>query len=125
MLRRRRIGIHNAHSRAVFKRRNEIIEQAIGLSDLVVHMHQDGSVERIGWQPRIVRLTKADHHVLQSESAHSTAQALQIFRYDIFCDDAAAGTDDRRPPYDVLAAARANVSHGHPEFDPEQAHELV
>jgi hypothetical protein len=47
-------------------------------------MHQDGSVERIGWQPRIVRLTKADHHVLQSESAHSTAQALQIFRYDIY-----------------------------------------
>jgi len=72
-----------------------------------------------------VRLTKADHHVLQSESAHSTAQVPQIFRYDIFCDDAAMGTDDRRQPYDVIATSCANVSDGHPGFDPEQAHELA
>jgi hypothetical protein len=72
-----------------------------------------------------VWLTEADHYVLQSESVHSTAQALQIFRYDIFCDDAATGTNDRRQPYDVIAAARANVGDGHPGFDPEQAHELA
>ena len=125
MLGCRRVGIDNAHSRVRLERGNEIVEQAIGLGDLVIHVHQDGNVEGINWQSRIVWLTEADHHVLQSESAHSTAQALQIFRYDIFCDDAAAGTDDRRQPYDVIAAARANVSHGHPEFDPEQAHELV
>jgi hypothetical protein len=57
--------------------------------------------------------------------SHSTAQTPQIFRYDIFCDDAATGTDDRRQPYDVIAAARANVSDDHPGFDPEQAHELA
>src|SRR5215469_3122252 len=125
MLGRRRVGIDNAHSRARLKRGNEIVEQAIGLGDLVIHVHQDGNVERTSWQPRIVWLTKTDHHVLQSESAHSTAQALQIFRYDIFCDDAATGTDDRRQPYDVIAAACAYVSDSHLGFDAEQAHELT
>src|SRR5215472_13499474 len=125
MLERRRVGIDNAHSRARLERGNEIVEQAIGLGDLVIHVHQDGNVERISWQPRIVWLTEADHHVLQSEVAYSTAQSPQIFRYDIFCDDAATGTDDRRQPYDVITAARTNVSDGHPGFDPEQAHELA
>src|SRR4029453_9628974 len=52
-----------------------------------------------------------------------TAQAAQIFGYDILCDDAAVGTDDRRQPYDVIAAACANIGDGHPGFDAEQTHE--
>jgi hypothetical protein len=75
--------------------------------------------ERISRQPRIVRLTEADYHVLQAEVAHPIAQTLQIFWYDIFCDDAAAGTDDRGQPYDVIAAACANVHDSHPGFDAE------
>ena len=102
MFRRRPVGVYNTDTRARLERGNEIVEQAVGLGDLVIHVHQDGNVERISWQPRIVWLTKTDHHVLQSESAHSTAQALQIFRYDIFCDDTATGTDDRRQPYYVI-----------------------
>src|SRR5215471_3389650 len=125
MLGRRRVGIDYAHSRARLERGNEIVEQAIGLGDLVIHVHQDGNVEGINWQSRIVWFTEADHHVLQSESAHSTAQAPQIFRYDIFCNDAATGTYDRRQPYDVIAAACANVSDGHLGFDAKQAHELT
>ena len=77
------------------------------------------------WQPRIVRLTQADYDVLQSEIAHPTAQAAQIFGHDIFCDDAAVGSDDRRQPYDVIAAARADVRDGHAGFDAEQTHELA
>jgi hypothetical protein len=52
-------------------------------------------------------LTKADHNVLQSEIAHPLAQALQILGYDVFCDYAALGSDDRREPYDVVTATRA------------------
>ena len=78
-----------------------------------------------GWQLRIVRLTAADHNVLQSEIAHPLAQASQIFGHDIFCDDAAVGSDDRRQPYDVVAAARADVRDCHPGFDAEQTHELA
>ena len=125
MLRRRPVGVDNADMRVRLKRGNEIVEQAIGLSDLVVHVHQNCNVERINRQPRIVRLTEADYNVSQSEVAHPTAQAPQIFGYDIFCDDAAVGTDDRGQPYDVIAAARANVRDGHSGFDAEQTHELA
>ena len=78
MLGRRGVGIDNAHSRARLERGNEIVEQAIGLSDLVIHVHQDGSVERISRQPRIVWLTEADHYVLQSEIALDCANSANI-----------------------------------------------
>jgi hypothetical protein len=72
-----------------------------------------------------VWLTETDYNVLQSQIAHPTAQALQIFRYNIFCNDAAVGANDRGQPYHVVAAARANVRNGHPGFDAEQTHELA
>ena len=103
MLGRRPVGVDNADTRTRLKRGNEIVEQAVGLGDLVIHVHQNCNVEQIGWQPRIVRLTEADYNVLQSEVAHPTAQAPQIFGHDIFCYDAAVGTDDRGQPYDVIA----------------------
>ena len=87
MLGRRPVGVDNADTRARLKRGNEIVEQAVGLGDLVIHVHQNCNVERIGWQPWIVRLAEADHNVSQSEVAHTTAQPPQIFGYDIFCDD--------------------------------------
>jgi hypothetical protein len=51
-------------------------------------------------------------------------QALQIFSYHIFCDDAAVGANDRGQPHNVIAAARTNVRDCHPGFDAKQAHEL-
>ena len=79
----------------------------------------------LSWQLRIVRLTKADHNVLQSEIAHPLAQALQILGHDVFCDDAAVGSDNRRQPYDVVAATGADVRDCHPGFYSEQTHELA
>ena len=125
MLGGRPVGIDNADTRARLKCGNEIVEQAVGLGDFVIHVHQNCNVERIGWQPWIVRLAEADHNVLQSEVAHPTAQLPQIFGYDIYCYDAAVRTDDRGQPYDVIAAARANVRDCHPGFDAEQTHELL
>jgi hypothetical protein len=49
------------------------------------------------------------NNVLQSEIAHPTAQAPQIFRYNIFCNDAAVRADDRGQPHNVIAAARIDV----------------
>jgi hypothetical protein len=72
-----------------------------------------------------VRLTKADHNVLQSEIAHPLSQALQILGHDVFCDDAAVGSDNRRQPYDVIAATRADVRDCHARFDAKQTHELA
>ena len=57
MLGRRPVGVDNADTRARLKRGNEIVEQAVGLGDFVIHVHQNCNVERIGWQPWIVRLS--------------------------------------------------------------------
>jgi hypothetical protein len=47
VLQRRPIGVDNADARAKLERRDQILEQTIGLGDLVVHVYQDRSVERI------------------------------------------------------------------------------
>src|SRR5262249_30770658 len=122
---RRGVSVDNADTRVRLKRGNEIVEQAVGLGDFVIHVHQNCDVERIGWQPWIVRLAEADHNVSQSEVAHPTAQAPQILGYDIFSYDSAVGTHDRGQPYDVIAAACANIRDGHPRFDAEPTHELA
>ena len=98
-------GVDNADARFRLERGDEIVEQGVRLCDLVIHVHQNRNVDRNSWQLRIVRLTKANHNVLQSEIAHPLAQALQILGYDVFCDDATLGSDDRREPYDVDLAA--------------------
>src|SRR5262249_56036177 len=67
----------------------------------------------------------ADCKVGEGEVGETRAQVPEIFGYHIFCHDPAAGTDDRGQPYDVIAAARANVRDGHPGFDAEQTHELT
>ena len=46
-------------------------------------------------------------------------------RHNIFCDNAAVGADDPGQPYDVIAAARADVGDSHPGFDAKQTHELA
>src|SRR5262249_5644634 len=45
VLGRRRVGVDNADTRARLKRGNEIVEQTVGLGDLVIHVHQDCNVE--------------------------------------------------------------------------------
>jgi len=125
MLGRRGVTVDNAQARARFERRDKIVEQAVWLGDIVIHMHHDRKVERTSWQPWIVRLIEADCNVLQSEIAHAPAQAPQIRGYDILCDDAAAGADDRGQPYNVIAAPRADVRDSHSGFDPEQTDELA
>src|SRR5262249_57538999 len=59
---RRGVSVDNADTRVRLKRGNEIVEQAVGLGDFVIHVHQNCDVERIGWQPWIVRLAEADHN---------------------------------------------------------------
>jgi hypothetical protein len=118
-------GINNADARFRLERGDEIVKQGVRLFDLVIHVHQNRNVNRLSWQLRIVWLTKADHNVLQSEIAHPLAQALQILGHDVFCDDAAVGSDNRRQPYDVVAAACADVRDYHPGFYAEQTHELA
>ena len=57
---RRPVGVDNADTRTSLKRGNEIVEQAVGLGDFVIHVYQNCNVDRIGWQPWIVRLTEVD-----------------------------------------------------------------
>src|ERR1700737_3388764 len=125
MLGRRSEGVDDPDARVRLERGDQVVEQGIRPCDLVIHVHHNRNVDRISWQPRVVRLTAADCHVLQSEIAHPVEQAPQIVGHDIFCDDAAFGSDDRRGRADVLSAARADVRNCHPGFDAEQTHELA
>jgi len=125
MLGRRSEGVDDPDARVRLERGDQVVEQGIRPCDLVIHVHHNRNVDRISWQPRVVRLTAADCHVLQSEIAHPVEQAPQIVGHDIFCDDAAFGSDDRREPCDVISAARADVRNCHPGFDAEQTHELA
>ena len=59
MLRRRPIGVENADARARLERRDEVVKQAIGLDDLVVHVDKNSNVDRVKRQSRIVRVTEA------------------------------------------------------------------
>ena len=40
-------GVDNADTRARLEGGDEIVEQGVGLCDLVIHVHQDRNVERI------------------------------------------------------------------------------
>ena len=57
---RRPVDVDNANTRARPQRGNEIVEQAVGLGDFVIHVYQNCNVDRIGWQSWIVRLTEGD-----------------------------------------------------------------
>ena len=89
-------GVDNADASARLERRDEVVEQAVRLCDLVIHVYQDRNVGRFGWQSWIVWLASSYRDVLQAKSAHSFAQVLQIFGYDVFCDYAAVRAHDRR-----------------------------
>jgi hypothetical protein len=120
VLGRRCEGINNADARFRLERGDEIVKQGVRLFDLVIHVHQNRNVHRISWQLRIVRLTEGDYNVLQSEIAYPLTQALQILRDDVFCDDATFRFDDRRQPYDVVAAPGADVCDVIPDLMPSR-----
>src|SRR5262249_19764811 len=98
VLGRRCEGVDNADARLTRKRRAEIVEQGVTLFHLVRHVNQNRNVARVPWRLRSVGITAADPNVLQSELARPRAQALQILGDDVFCDDAALGSDNRRQP---------------------------
>ena len=91
----------------------------------MIHVNQDCNVDCIRRQPRIVRFAEADGDVLQSEITHPLAQPPQIYRHNVLRDNAAVGADARGEPYDVVAAAGADVRDGHTGFDAKQTYELV
>ena len=64
-------GVDNADARARLERGDEIVQQGVRFCDLVIHVHQDRNVGRVGWQSWIVWLASSYRDVLQAKSAHS------------------------------------------------------
>src|SRR4029453_4219694 len=48
MFGRRLVGVENAATGARLKRGNEVVEQAVGLGDFVIHVYENCNVEGIG-----------------------------------------------------------------------------
>ena len=58
MLLDRTLEVDDPDSSARFQGRREIVEEGLGLGDLVIHVHEEGAIQRGGGQARIVRFTQ-------------------------------------------------------------------
>ena len=86
----------NPEPRPRFECRNKVINEAVRLHDLMIHVHQDCTVERMSRQPGIVRFTENDRDVVYSAATQALAQSSQIIGHYIFSEDVTARPDDRR-----------------------------
>ena len=73
-----RTRIDDAHPAAWFESGREVVEQSVGVGDLMVHVDQDRQIDGGLWQPRVVRLPNAYGDVLELERFDTLNQALKI-----------------------------------------------
>src|SRR6202008_4807613 len=74
VLRGRGDSVYDPEACPRLERRDKVINQAIRLRDFMIHVHQDRTVERMGRQPCIVRLTENDSDILYSAVTQALAQ---------------------------------------------------
>ena len=89
------IEVDNSDPRTSLQGGHEIVEEGIGLSDLVIHVHQDRDIQRGGGQSRVVRLAKREFDVCQPQAFGSPLKLDEVIQRDVFGDDGAGGSDKR------------------------------
>ena len=67
MLRRRTLEIDNSDPRARLHCGRKIVEERIGLGYLVIHVHEDGGIQRGSGQARVVRFAQREFDVCQPQ----------------------------------------------------------
>ena len=68
MLRRRTLEVDNSDPRARLQGGREIVEEGIGLGYLVIHVHEDGGIQRRSGQARVVWFAQREYDVCQPQS---------------------------------------------------------
>ena len=94
MLRCRTIEVDNSDPRTPLQGGREIVEEGIGLGYLVIHVHEDGSIQRRLGQARVVWFAQRKHDVCQPQAFGSLGELHEVIPLDVLRDDGAAGSDD-------------------------------
>jgi hypothetical protein len=113
MLRRRPLKVDNSDPRALLQRGRKIVEKRIGLGYLVVHVHEDGGIQRGRGQARVVWFAQRELDVCQPQAFRSPCEFNEITPRDVLGDDRAGGADERRETNRVVATARTDVADRH------------
>src|SRR5258706_11002715 len=113
MLRRWTLEVYNADPRPRLKGGREIVEEGIGLGYLVIHVHEDGGIQRGSGQPRVVWLAEGEHNVCQLQPFRPLGELDEGIPRDVLGDNGAGGADEAREPDGVVATAGTNAADRH------------
>ena len=118
------VRVEDRHPAAGAHRRGEVVEEAEGLGDLVVHVDQQREVHGARRQAGVMRLAEDQGDVVEAFAGDTLAEAVEVFALDVLGDDLAVGADAPRQAPDVVAGAGADVGDRHAGADAEQVHDL-
>ncbi len=110
MLRRWTLEVDNSDPRARLQGGREIVEEGIGLGYLVIHVHEDGGIQRGSGQPRVVWFAEGEHDVCQFQPFRPLAELDEVIPRDVLRDNGAGGADKAREPDGVVATAISPAS---------------
>jgi hypothetical protein len=113
VLRRRTLEVDNSDSRAPLQGGREIVEEGIGLGYLVVHVHEDGGIQRRSGQARVVWFAQRQCDVCQPQAFRSPGEFDEVIPRDVLGDDGAGGADEARETDRVVATACTDIANRH------------
>ncbi|MDA9489731.1 hypothetical protein XI08_11455 [Bradyrhizobium sp. CCBAU 11361] len=125
VLRRRKLKVDNSDPCTLLQGGREIVEEGIGLSYLVIHVHKDCGIQRGSGQTRVVWFAERELHVRQLQKFCSPGELYEIIPRDVLGNDRAAGCDEVRESDRVVATACTNVADCHARFQFKNACDLA
>src|SRR5258707_5529471 len=105
MLGCRTLEADNSAPRARLQGGREIIEEGMGLGYLVIHVHEDGGIQRGSGQARVVWCAQCEYDVCQPYAFGSPGEFDEVIPRDVLGADGAACTAAMRQPYSVIRSA--------------------
>lgn len=125
MLRRRKLEVDNSDPCTLLQGGREIVEEGIGLSYLVIHVHKDCGIQRGSGQTRVVWFAERELHVRQLQRFCSPGEFYEVIPRDVLGNDRAGGSDEVRESDRVVATACTNVADCHARFQFKNACDLA
>src|SRR6516225_5285513 len=125
MLRCRTLQVDNADPRGRLQRGREIVEEGIGLGDLVIHVHEHRRIQRRRRKARIVWFAEREYQVCQLQKVAAFGKLDEVVPSDVLGDNRAGAADQTREADSVVATARTNVADRHTRFQLKTSRDLT
>ncbi len=113
---RRALEVDNSDPRPSLQGGRKIVEEGIGLAYLVIHVHEDGGIQRGRGQVGVVRFAQREFDVCQLEQFRSPGELDKVIPRDVLGYDGAGGADEAQEADRVLATACTDVADCHARF---------